>query len=541
MASAIVAPLTTEVDLSELTLQEVVGRGSFGIVRKAIWKGLEVAVKLIITEQEKQSFLTEVKQLSRLNHEHIVKLHGASTKHPVCLVMEFAEGGSLHDALHMSPEFEYSLIHAINWCLQCASGVAYLHSIKPKPIVHRDLKTPNLLLFNHGTVVKICDLGTATDITTNMTSNRGTVAWMAPEVFQSQSYTESCDVYSWGVILWQVLSRQIPYENKTSYQIMWAVHVGERPPPIKNCPKPFDSLISRCWSQLPEERPSIAEVEKCMRLILDVFTEEEKSPKPLRRIRNDTLTSQQSVDYSSYLTDLSGYPTNIPQLISTEPPPLLNMQTNSMIYHRTHPENSLPVMNNFENLSFYSREQIVQNMNSQKGHKRTGSEGASSLCVPPITMTKTKSFNDMQSTTNKNEQFVFKEYEDIDEDDELLSHRSYANTCMLFDQQLRPKTPDENDEESKKLFREHKELCDSYLRRHVEVQLLLERKKELESLVQKRKTESSVDTNVSLFEDYEKLHVEKENLLQFKNNLKLQLAKIRKKSDWVFVDKVSLK
>jgi serine/threonine protein kinase len=90
-----------------------------------------------------------LKQLSRVNHPNIVKLYGACTKQPVCLVMEYAEGGSLYNVLHgTGPQPEYTSGHTMSWCLQCARGVDYLHSMKPKALIHRDLKPPKLVFKN---------------------------------------------------------------------------------------------------------------------------------------------------------------------------------------------------------------------------------------------------------------------------------------------------------------------------------------------------------------------------------------------------------
>ncbi|GFS32022.1 mitogen-activated protein kinase kinase kinase 7 [Nephila pilipes] len=120
----------------------VVGKGSFGTVKKGKWRNLDVAIKIIETEQEKNAFIVEVQQLSRVNHPNIVKLYGACTKTPVCLVMEYAEGGSLYNVLHCMKQVEYTLAHAISWLLQTANGVAYLHNMKPRALIHRDLKPP---------------------------------------------------------------------------------------------------------------------------------------------------------------------------------------------------------------------------------------------------------------------------------------------------------------------------------------------------------------------------------------------------------------
>lgn len=106
-----------------------------------------VAVKYIEYETSKNAFTLEVRQLSRVNHPNIIGLYGACTKRPhICLVMEFAEGGSLYNFLHCNPKYPYTASHAMSWAKQCAEGVAYLHSMVPKPMIHRDLKPPNLLL-----------------------------------------------------------------------------------------------------------------------------------------------------------------------------------------------------------------------------------------------------------------------------------------------------------------------------------------------------------------------------------------------------------
>nr|XP_050028062.1 mitogen-activated protein kinase kinase kinase 7-like [Dermacentor andersoni] len=259
-------PFVEEIDHREIELFEVVGKGTFGLVRKGRWRDQDVAVKSIASDHEKRAFLVEVRQLSRVDHPNIVKLYGARVRTPVCLVMEYAEGGSLYNVLHTMKQVPYTLAHALSWMLQCARGVAYLHSMKPKALVHRDLKPPNLLLVNGGTVLKICDFGTACDVQTQMTNNKGSAAWMAPEVFESSTYSEKCDIFSWGIILWEVLTRRKPFEDcgPPAFCIMWAVHQGKRPPLIRGCPTVLEELMVNCWSKHAEQRPPMAEVEKTM-------------------------------------------------------------------------------------------------------------------------------------------------------------------------------------------------------------------------------------------------------------------------------------
>lgn len=94
--------------------------------------------------------------------------------------MEYADCGSLYNLLHCQTRVVYTASHAMSWARQCSEGVAHLHSMQPKPLIHRDLKPPNLLLVDHGRVLKICDFGTVADKATQMTNNMGSAAWMAP-------------------------------------------------------------------------------------------------------------------------------------------------------------------------------------------------------------------------------------------------------------------------------------------------------------------------------------------------------------------------
>ncbi|XP_055586253.1 mitogen-activated protein kinase kinase kinase 7 [Uranotaenia lowii] len=271
--TTILPPFVTEIDINEIESIGTVGKGSFGTVIKARWNDHFVAVKFIELESERNAFITEVCQLSRVAHPNIIGLYGACTKRPnVCLVMEYADGGSLHAALHCRPKPTYTAAHAMSWARQCAEGVAYLHDMTPKPMIHRDLKPPNLLLVKNGTVLKICDFGTVTDKSTRMTNNKGSAAWMAPEVFEGFTYTEKCDVFSWGIILWEVIAREQPFKSiENSYAIMWQVHRGGRPPLIDGLPKPIERLMIDCWHQDPAQRPSMQQVAETMHQLCKMF------------------------------------------------------------------------------------------------------------------------------------------------------------------------------------------------------------------------------------------------------------------------------
>lgn len=163
-------------------LFQLIGKGSFGSVYKANWRNGVVAVKALSALPDKGP-LVEVRYLSRVQHPNIIRLYATCVKGPnVCLIMEYGEGGSLYNLLHCS-RIKYTASNAMSWCRQCADGVRYLHAMSPKPLIHRDLKPPNLLLDRDGLGLKICDFGTVTDKSTLMTNNKGS----AGELFGSDS------------------------------------------------------------------------------------------------------------------------------------------------------------------------------------------------------------------------------------------------------------------------------------------------------------------------------------------------------------------
>lgn len=111
-------------------------------------------------------------------------------------------------------------------------------------------------------ILKICDFGTACDKKTIMTNNKGSSAWMAPEVFKGNDYSEKCDVFSWAIILWQCLSRRQPFSKyDNEYAIQWSkVALGKKPPLLKNCPTKLKNLLECCWNQDPAVRLSMNEI-----------------------------------------------------------------------------------------------------------------------------------------------------------------------------------------------------------------------------------------------------------------------------------------
>ncbi|KAL0117825.1 hypothetical protein PUN28_008902 [Cardiocondyla obscurior] len=515
-----------EIDYNEIETEQVVGKGSFGVVWKGKWRGQDVAVKHINSEGERKAFTVEVRQLSRVAHPNIVKLYGACTKNPVCLVMEYAEGGSLYNVLHCNPQPHYTTSHAMSWTLQCARGVAYLHNMKPKPLIHRDLKPPNLLLVMGGQMLKICDFGTACDLNTYMTNNKGSAAWMAPEVFEGSRYTEKCDVFSWGIILWEVLTRKKPFDDigASAYRIMWAVHVGQRPPLIEGCPKPIEDLMTKCWQKAPEERPSMDEVVRIMTELSEFFSHHLEPVEYCLSSEDDVDENDTSKENTLDVISTFDFRLNGPVAngtIRTIPRPVENPGFQQI-------PDEQPVSNNYlsgadSNLE-HVKSLILQNATAPTTHDNnfaalqnknynftplhvecdpnawdlpsssdTSWEIPNNIAGLDKVVQKTKKTNQCSSTTS----------EDL------------GNVCRLLDADLRPLTPDDTCKLSREIFEEHKQIAEEYLKVQTEIALLSQHKNEMLKNL-------SLDS-LRQQQELQKLEDEKESLVKLCRNLTRQL------------------
>ncbi|XP_015249231.1 PREDICTED: mitogen-activated protein kinase kinase kinase 10 [Cyprinodon variegatus] len=262
-----------EIDFSELTLEEVIGAGGFGKVYKGVWRGEEVAVKAARQDPDEDISVTaeSVRQEARLfwflRHPNIISLRGVCLKEPnLCLVMEYARGGALNRALAGKKVPPRVLV---NWAVQIATGMDYLHNQAFVPIIHRDLKSSNILILEpverddlHGKVLKITDFGLAREWhqTTKM-SAAGTYAWMAPEVIKHSMFSKSSDVWSFGVLLWELLTGEVPYREIDALAVAYGVAMNKLTLPIPStCPEPFVQLLRECWSSNPRARPSFSSI-----------------------------------------------------------------------------------------------------------------------------------------------------------------------------------------------------------------------------------------------------------------------------------------
>ncbi|XP_075411408.1 mitogen-activated protein kinase kinase kinase 21 [Tenrec ecaudatus] len=278
------------IDFERLELKELIGAGGFGQVFRATWQGREVAVKAARRDPEQDaaaaaaSVRREAELFSRLRHPNIIRLLGVCLRQPhLCLVLEFARGGTLNRALAAADPHAAGLRRArrippqvlVHWAVQIARGMLYLHEEAVVPILHRDLKSSNVLLLEKierdddvwNKTLKITDFGLAREWhrTTEM-SAAGTYAWMAPEVIKSSLFSKGSDVWSYGVLLWELLTGEAPYRGIDGLAVAYGVAVNKLTLPIPStCPEPFAKLMKECWEQDPHVRPSFA-------LILDQLT-----------------------------------------------------------------------------------------------------------------------------------------------------------------------------------------------------------------------------------------------------------------------------
>ncbi|CAK6975588.1 mitogen-activated protein kinase kinase kinase 7 [Scomber scombrus] len=570
-----------EINYEDIEVEEVVGRGAFGVVCKAKWKGKDVAIKTIESESERKAFIVELRQLSRVNHPNIVKLYG-SCNNPVCLVMEYAEGGSLYNVLHgAEPLPYYTASHAMSWCFQCSQGVAYLHGMKPKALIHRDLKPPNLLLVAGGTVLKICDFGTACDIQTHMTNNKGSAAWMAPEVFEGNNYSEKCDVFSWGIILWEVITRRKPFDEigGPAFRIMWAVHNGTRPPLIKNLPKPIESLMTRCWSKDPSQRPSMEEIVKIMTHLMRYFP---GSDEPLQYPYqySDDGQSNSATSTGSYM-DYTGTSTSNKSDANMEHSDSQGSNDTIKITPQFAPHfkpkgdplRTLPLSRG-GSVESLTRTQCLASSDSKRmsadlselepkmpfapsarpqykrGHRKTASFGTI-LDVPKIVVTATcesqrrRSVQDLPGVGTESSQGSRNSsrssspsvrmmpdktssrgyYSPDDPSDTNGSDNSIPMAYLTLDHQLQPLTPCPNSKESMAVFEQHCKMAQEYLKVQTEIALLIQRKKEL--IAELDQDEKDQQNTSRLVQEHKKLLEENKSLSTYYQKCKKQLELIR--------------
>eukprot|EP01018_Ginkgo_biloba_P004723 Gb_28014 [translate_table: standard] len=244
-----------EIHWEDINLRDRIGLGSYGEVYRGEWHGTEVAVKKFLDQDISgaalEEFRSEVRIMKRLRHPNVLLFMGAVTSAPnLSIVTEFLPRGSLYRLIHR-PNIQLDKRRCLKMALDVAKGMNYLHNSTPM-IVHRDLKSPNLLV-DKNWVVKVCDFGLSRvkhNTFLSSKSTAGTPEWMAPEVLRNEPSNEKCDVYSFGVILWELATLQQPWDGMNPMQVVGAVGFQHRCLDIPDNMDPgVANIIKQCWEK----------------------------------------------------------------------------------------------------------------------------------------------------------------------------------------------------------------------------------------------------------------------------------------------------
>jgi len=288
----------------DLVFGDTLGEGQFGRVVSATAFNIAgklgysmVAVKMLrdgSSISDLSDIVTEYNLLRDLDHPNVIKLIGACTdsRGPFYLIIEYAEHGSLKnylrdlkniietkseesETLNKEDEFQKTRGETYNFAFQISKGMAYLEGLK---VVHRDLATRNILLAEPGKVCKISDFGMSRDVYVDQTytkvgSGKLPVKWMAPESLQDQVYTSKSDVWSYGVLLWELDTLgSMPYPGVRPESLLSLFQTGYRMEKPKGCPDSIYQLMLECWNISPNRRPHFKQIRDKMETILSQFS-----------------------------------------------------------------------------------------------------------------------------------------------------------------------------------------------------------------------------------------------------------------------------
>lgn len=255
-----------QISLDELQFKKRIGSGTAGTTYLAKWSGQLVAVKVAaLSDMGLDGWKAEIQALQRLHHPNVIRLLGSVyNENPLtyCLVLEYCNAGDLSHALQgpTPPNFFVSVATDI------ANGMAYLHK---RGVLHRDIKPSNVLLDgniqNKTFTAKVSDFGVATtyaeETDANRTAETGTYRWMSPEIIRHESYSLKADVYSFAILCWQLLTREVPFANVSPLEAAGKVALElARPPFPEGTPACIQDLIATCWAEEPSSRLSFQEI-----------------------------------------------------------------------------------------------------------------------------------------------------------------------------------------------------------------------------------------------------------------------------------------
>lgn len=258
---------------SECEVGELLNQGGFSQVHKGTWHGTKVAIKKLfdpkIDDELLAEFDNEVQKLEQIRHPYILMVLAFHRKPPaLAIVTEIVDGGSLYELLHQSHKFSAAAgvldegVLGTRECLQICEGtataIAFIHA---REIIHRDIKSHNVLLSQH-LDVKLCDFGLArmrSELMTGAMQFAGTPNYMSPEQFLNKKYTDRVDVFAFGTMFWEATAREIPFANLEGPEIRSKVTSGVMLP-LPDTGASVHPIIKECWTTDHTARPSMQEI-----------------------------------------------------------------------------------------------------------------------------------------------------------------------------------------------------------------------------------------------------------------------------------------
>lgn len=266
-----------EIDRHEIILKQQIGVGQWGVVSEAIWKkhNIRVAVKLLKDEMMHQEgeFLEEAEIMKTMRHPNLVQLLGVCTrKAPIYIITEFMTKGNLLDYLRNCDHDQVNGFVLLYMATQICSAMSYLES---RNYIHRDLAARNCLVSdNH--LVKVADFGLTRHVNENEiyvahVGAKFPIKWTAPEGLAYNKFSSKSDVWSFGVLLWEIATYGMtPYPGVELSEVFYTLNSGHRMSKPAGCPEPIYHLIQQCWSWEASDRPAFNELhEQLQSLILD--------------------------------------------------------------------------------------------------------------------------------------------------------------------------------------------------------------------------------------------------------------------------------
>ncbi|XP_077777181.1 ephrin type-A receptor 1 isoform X1 [Podarcis muralis] len=266
-----VLEFTKELDPSVVTMETVIGEGEFGEVYcgNLHFPGKERVVVAIKTLKSTYSdstwwnFLREATIMGQFNHPNIVRLEGVVTKrHPMMIITEYMENGALDTFLRENMD-KFSAVQLVTMLQGIASGMTYLSD---RNYVHRDLAARNILV-SHNLQCKVSDFGLSRILENDVEGTYETkggkipIRWTAPEAIAHRIFTSASDIWSFGIVMWEVLSYgDKPYGDMTNQEVMKSIEDGYRLPPPVDCPSVLYEIMKVCWSYDRTRRPRFREI-----------------------------------------------------------------------------------------------------------------------------------------------------------------------------------------------------------------------------------------------------------------------------------------